>query len=40
VPLKQFIYLNGQPLYFHIRQVGVFNECPQPFEAKHGTVLT
>jgi hypothetical protein len=40
VPLKQFIYFHGQPLHFHVRQVGMFDKRPQPFEAKQGTVLT
>ncbi len=40
VPLKQFIDVSGQPLHFNVGQVGMFDELPQPFEAKQGTVLT
>lgn len=40
LPLKQFTDCSSQPLHFHFSQVGMFNQCPQPFEAKQGTMLT
>jgi hypothetical protein len=36
--LKNFVDFGGEPLDFHVWQVGVFNKCPQPFQAKQGMI--